>query len=227
MALKQTLTTGVSVAALAGANDLTTYTCLLWYFPNTFVAGSRVVFKGTGGRLSLIVNDTSGNLKTDRARATTSATATASTPLVLSLPNCLAVTFDSVTPDGPRIYLGTLVKPLTEVSYSAGPTSGSGALTTDAGTVFIWNNRGAFDQGATGIYHIGSVFNSVLSLAEMRDWQWNPDHNIRRSGLFLHRFGSNGAGTVLDHYGNGYTCSLTGAIPTNDFLPRVSRHRAA
>jgi hypothetical protein len=169
--------------AFGSATDIdnqTTMTVALWVYPTT-VTGTRVFISkvGSGGNTGgwrFIFDNASGNMNLRRDRATTQLNYTTNNNgLTANSWRCVAATFDTGANDG-HIYSGDLSSTMVEHTYGTS-TGGSGAITggasDSANTMFVGNNSGTASAFQGRIAMVG-VWARVLTLAELREWQFDP-----------------------------------------------------
>jgi hypothetical protein len=189
------------------------------------VAAERVLLQK--GRISAggkqFINRTDRNLRVTMDRATSDLVYTTNTtPIVVGMPQCFAFTFNSANAANNlvHIYAGDLMTPLSECAYSA-TNDGSGSFPSDnsASDPFRVANTPAATTSMVGVQWVCAYIADEWTLDELRDWQYHP-RPMLNTRLFL-RLARNGRGGVYDESGNNNNGTITGAIPTNDYLPRV------
>lgn len=201
----------------------TKMTALLWFQITTFTAnrqlfaqnatdgngGPRLLLDGTS-ELHFVVNR--GPVGTANCDVTTNNAA-----LVVGVPYVVAVTFDAAATQNGHVFLGSLTQPITELTY-AGAANLSGNVTTT--TAWVWFNRATiFNTAVQCLAWVGARYNAILDLAEMRAWQANPFRQVRPELALCQAFAANGTGRVIDRSGNNNHGTITGAIPTSNYLP--------
>lgn len=223
MALTYAATNLVNCGSAASLDDLTTGTRILWVYPTT--VNGRLMEKASNSRFDA---NTGGNLELLIGRATTSMNyISVGSTVATNTWQCVACTYDIGGNVG-HIYIGTLTSAMAEVSYATAKT-GSGAIISDAASSLIIGNRasGAFThQGAIADV---AIFNRVLTIGELRDWQFNPRKMTGCVGFW--RLGSNGTTNVPDLSGNFNTGSITGTtvsahVPMRSFRMGLSSIRS-
>lgn len=206
----------VTIAADTTLNSLDTFTYLAWIYPTASTLVGGIITKGTGGgsnRRSFELASGSGAaadslLATVDLSVTDAVSNSAASQIAQNTWQCVAMSFDVASPTI-DLYHGTLTSPAAEVTYNT-ETTGSGTTSSNASDdQYI----GVFGAGTSGsvAQRIGpvAIFNRVLTLAEIRRWQFNP---FPFSGcvLMMH-LGYDGTGTQRDLSGNGNTGTVTTA----------------
>lgn len=201
----------VVITDAASIQDFADFTMIGWYY-NQASSGWSLMQKGVntdGTRKQLIQSGAGGNLRLYVDRASTDADyTTSSTPLAtVEKWYLVAATFNSsVSPSG-RIYVGSLMEPAVDSTYSVS-SSGSGATAADAGHNLVIGNTEANATAFHGRIAVAAYFNRALSLREIRDWQLHPQPLDSR--VFI-RLGLTGTSTQLDLSGYGNHGTITGA----------------
>lgn len=197
----------LAIAAATNINDLKAWTHLAWLRPGSFAGGPRIWSKqsSSGQRHAASIN-TTGTLSFDAQRATTDATSTSSTALILSFWQCVAFTYDET--DGVRSFIGSDDNPVAEVLYSSRAV-GSGGTEVDAANPLYFANRDTFLSAFVGQIEEQAHFGRRFSLLEIQEWADNP-YPVGAAVHILH--GQNGTGTQIDLSGNNNHGTLTGAV---------------
>lgn len=216
----------------SGLDDLDPYTMLLWIYPTdlTALAANIGVLLFKDLPTQFFVRDT-GALVAWRNRATTRSDAeTAGGYITTNVWQMIACVFNSAGAAGQimRLYRGTLTALAAEASY-ASQVDGAGVLNSDAAAELELGNASAYGNFNAAIrFATVGVVARALSLAEIRDWQFNPRPGAG-ARLFSH-LGYNGTGTQPDWSGNGNAGTLTGgsvaahvplALPFGDVLSKA------
>lgn len=194
--------------------NLSTYTWIGWVNLTTITNGRHFFAKTDsstpfGGKSLRML--TSGAIRADVTRSTTGAQYIANTgSLTTGAWTLLACSYDAGAASGEvfNIYTGSLTALATEVGYST-TTNGSGSTVNDNLASFkLGNNDGetAAMQGQMGPV---AMFNRVLTIGEVRDWQFNPRMMAGCVGFW--DLGDNGTGTQPDLSGTGNNGTVTGA----------------
>ncbi len=208
----------VSIAAAASINDLDPFTYLLWLYPTATTNARRIFQKALvgdtpGGYKFARLNGTggtSGNIEFTIKRATTDATRiTNDRPLNAGLNAWvfLACGFASSVPEM-HVWTGSLTALATENTYGT-TNNGAGAVTGDNASDLVAGNYVTANQAFPGRIAVFAVFNRLLTLAEIRSWQFRP-RKIDGCVLF-YELGFNGTATQPDWSGNGNAGTVTGA----------------
>lgn len=198
----------------SGLDDLTAFSIGALLYPTSLPSSARVFQKGSDIKFASIGASNAVQFTVARATANAVATSTANA-LAVNLEQFALFTYDET--DGPRIFVGTRLSPLTEVTYASGPTVGTGASAADSAGVWCLGNRTApatSNRGFGGQIAVIGLIPRRLELAEGREWQ----RTLRASGdaSFDYILGANGRGPVLDRSGNGRHATITGAVPVSD-----------
>jgi hypothetical protein len=206
----------VACGSAAMLDNLDSHTALAWVYRNAAAVGGRKIYaKGDNPNHNFQLLGISGDIQFNRVRATTNTIAnTNTTPLALNTWVFLAVSFDTGASAGnvAKIYHGTLTTPAAEAGYSAN-NDGSGAPADDSAADFAVGNRStgaSFDQPFPGRIAFFTIYDRVLTLAEIRTMQFRPFCQSPACKLFL-QLGWGGSGTQADLSGNGNNCTVTGA----------------
>jgi hypothetical protein len=209
------------------------FTVMVWARATTAATGfAAFVQKGGAAsgsrRISLVKSGASANVQVGADRATTDLSYISnSTPLVSNVPTFIAYTFNSANAANElvNIYTGNLFTPASEVTYGT-RNDGTGAFQSDAAQDLYVGNLLAHDSALVGLIWWVQIVAKDLSLTEIRAQQFRPCvlPEISRLAMWL---GSNGRGGEIDLSGNNNHGTVTGAIPTNDYLPRVMARRFA
>lgn len=141
-------------------------------------------------------------------------------PLIVGQISCIAVTFQSSASPATHIYTGRADVPLVESTYGITDT-GSGAIKDSSAVSLRLLNAAAANRGWVGPAFIAAFWNSAMNLGELRELQKDPRPYGLCRGFW--RLGTNGTGLVYDESGFNNHGTITGAIPTNDYLPRMGR----
>jgi hypothetical protein len=200
----------------ANLDDLTAVTILMWVYP-TAATSNRFWFRKDNNPAATNRKSArfpaGGNLNRVEfvvTRATTNASATSATNSVsTNLWQFFAFTYDET--DGPRIFRGTLTSRVVELGYSAGPTVGAGATTTDGSTLWIGNQQAASPSLAfTGRIAAFSYIAKRMTLLELATQQFCFMSAFGDSRVLM-QLGYNGTGTQPDWSGNFNSGTVTGA----------------
>ncbi len=205
----------VACGSNAVLDNLNPLTILAWVYPTTLTAGRFICNKGTGlhTQNGFPLSGTGGDIEYIRGRATTDADRwTNSTPLAtLNKWYCVAATFDSTQTPNSHIYTGTLTTMMAEATYNASSADGSGAVFDDSANNFVIGNKNAasFNSAFQGRLAVLAYFNRVLTLGEIKSWQFNPRKLSGCVGFWI--LGFNGTGNQPDLSGNFNAGTVTGA----------------
>lgn len=211
------------IPAATNINDLKAWTHLVWCRPTVFNA-FRIWSKQSTSlqRHAGLISGTSGFLSHDVQRATTDGALTTSTPLILELWQCIAFTYDET--DGPRVFVGSQDRAMTEALYSS-RTVGTGGTEADAAAPLFFANRDTLASAFNGQIDEQAHFARRMKIHEIQQWADDP----YPSGAAVHIIhGENGVGTQIDRSGNGNHGTITGPTVTSlDRLPSgiISRRR--
>lgn len=142
-----------------------------------------------------------------------------------------AATFNSAASPNSVLYGSLASDPVKAyTTFTTQNADGSGALTSDAADTARWGNwyigAGSLTSAFQGILAIGAVVNRVLTLDEIRDWQFNP--RWIPGTVDFHHFGANGTGVQQDLSGNKNDGTVTGAtvadhVPLSAYTSRYTR----
>ncbi len=227
-------TNNVNHGAMGGV-DWTTFTVGGWWLPTTVTVADRNMWsKGVNGGARLNCRQSSatlGSIRVGWARATTGlAYVTSGGYILANHPVCVFVTGDQngAANELVNIYTSDGTGPLTEVGY-ASRNDGSGAFSSIAAQPFRMNASEVPDAAFSGMAFCTWVFeNRILTLDQMNDLMLNYETGRTMQPDLMCRYGANGTGRVIDESGNGNHGTITGATPTNAYLPRVfslTKHR--
>lgn len=151
---------------LTALNNLTTFTWSAWINPSGFGQGGFGVIcsKGTGtGQKRWLLNGTNGGVECAIDRTAGASFFTSNGTITLNTWQFVVLTYSSAA--GPRMYKNGV-----EVSYSSGPTIGSGGETSDSGGNFFigdWSQAGSTGSFA-GSFRQVTVHAAILTPAEQR-----------------------------------------------------------
>lgn len=214
----------VDCGTAAAISNLSAWTWCGWVYVTT-VTNSRFFFRKAdssppyGNKSARMM--TSGGLRVDVERATTSTQYIASTGTVVANEWAFfAITYNEAAGSGEvvNIYKGLLTSPAAEVTYST-TTNGSGATIDDSPATLLLGNGESLAQVLPGRMGPQGFFNRVLTLGEIQSWQFDPRMTAGCVGLWY--LGDNGTGTQPDFSGNGNSGTVTGATQSdNPPLPR-------
>ena len=209
--------------------DPSVFTMILWARSDGTTNTRVLMQKGrvaSGGKQLLIRSGVNLELNIDRS-TTDLLYQSNSTPVVTGAIKCYAATFNPNNAANTlgKLYVGDLRTPMTECTYGT-TTDGSGTYPTDnnAADPFRIGNTPASDSSLIGLVWVAAYIFNELTLAQLRDWQFNPRPDFYDTRGFW-RPGTNGTGPVWDESGRGNHGTMTGAIPISLCLPRVDRSR--
>lgn len=201
----------VDHGSAASLDNLDPFTMMMWLRVTSLTANRRFHEKNAAVNRSFLSGGT-GNISVDRGRSGgTAIYVTNDTPLTLNAWQLLAFTFDTGAGAGEviNIYMGDLTTLAVESTYGS-TADGSGAISTDAaGNLVVGNRSSTFNRAFPGDIAVVTYVNAVLSLNQIRDWQFRP-RQLVNSVLYSH-YGFNGTGTQPDWSGNGNSGTVTGA----------------
>lgn len=197
----------------ASLDDLGTVTFLAWIKPTDVTVLSAFIGKHDGASNGWFARIRSGGqFQIARNRATTAmSTTTTDAGLANGVWSCIGGVLD-VTGGAVKAYTGNLTALMVENAGTQ--TVGSGAINTDASNPLVLGNRSTLSGGWDGSIGVVAVFNRVLTLEEMRSWQFNPRMLPGCVGLWM--LGDNGTGTQPDLSGNGNNGTVTGATQSDN-----------
>ncbi len=204
--------------------DLNPFTFIEWIYPvNTGTwAGKPFLQKGRaagGGSRRVLEVSASGNFMRLEVDRSTSDTNYIASNLAMSNNTwyCVAGTYDSAASPTTHLYQGTLSAVMVEATYSTS-TDGSGTLGSDSGQNMRIGNDGAASPTSSINARIATVgiFNRVLSLGELIDWQFRP--GVRSGCVGFYQLGFNGISTQPDWSGNGNSGTVT-TVEVADHVP--------
>ena len=217
---------------------------LAWIYPTAASLSGGILTKGTSALASrasfeLRHSVTANAIYFTRDCSTSDATAeSAANLIVTNLWQCVAATW-SASALGAKLYYGTRVTPLAEVTYAASqPVAGVGTPGDNSASVQI---IGAYGGGTTGsvAQRIATIakFNRVPSLAELIAWQFSaldePFPAVMAGCVGLWYPGNEGPTKVIDYSGYHNDGTITGATVSRGVplsakdqnLPGVPRQR--
>lgn len=193
-------------------DNLTTATVLLWTKVTTLTDARQLITKRTTGSpfagWALYLSGTAGNVIWFWERPTNMHYVTNDTPLSSAVWKFLAATFDSGATPSAHIYSGGLSTLAAENTYGTA-INGSGTPVADAAVSLGLGNRVGGSISLQGQIAVAAIFSRVLTLGEIRSWQFNPRMMAGCIGLW--HLGFNGTGTQRDHSGNFNAGTVTGA----------------
>ena len=216
----------VDCGTAAAISNLSAWTWCGWVYVTTVTVTSHRFFFRKADSSPPYSNKsarmmTSGELRVDVERATTSTQYIASTGTVVANEWAFfATTYNEAAGSGEvvNIYKGLLTSPAAEVTYST-TTNGSGATIDDSPATLLLGNGESLAQVLPGRMGPQGFFNRVLTLGEIQSWQFDPRMTAGCVGLWY--LGDNGTGTQPDFSGNGNSGTVTGATQSdNPPLPR-------
>ena len=204
----------VDIGSGASLDTLDPWTYMAWVYPTT-ITSSRVCgfHKGTSAttRRRFRIDDSSGNLSVFWQRQGVDLSYVANTlPLTINTWHFIAATGNTGASAGNivHIYKGTLTTLAAEVGYSTKTDGDSPPNDDGANNMAIGNSNNttlAFQGSiACGIYIAGE-----LTLAQIRQWQFNP-RKLENARWFCH-LGFVGTGAQPDWSGNFNAGTVTGA----------------
>lgn len=189
MALSFGATTNDRVAATGGPAAGQSYTILLWHFPTTVTAGRRwFAFQTPSGLHDVLWSFTASGPFFDVPMASGSASADSSKTYATSKWWMNAFTYSDA--DGPRIYSGDLATEAAEDPYNSRSTTGTSIAGDIDSTIANINTGTVAYQGSIAIF---ARFNRILTLAEIRRWQYAPF--VDADCVQFYELGYDGAGT--------------------------------
>ena len=212
----------VNVGSDASLDNLSAFTLLAWVYRTGTKADGGLYNKGMfvaqdrHPNWNLRGNDgATPTLSVDRATTDAGATGDNTADVIpLNTWSFQAATFDATA--GPKLYRGTLRVPAVEFTYASAPVVGAGALADDsAADAFIGNDAG-LAKAFPGRIAVMAVLNRVLSLSEIRAWQFRPRAMAGCVGYW--QLGFRGTGTQPDWSGNGNAGIVTSAT-VGDHVP--------
>lgn len=154
--------------------------------------------------------DDANNWALRRNRATANINVISNSYITTNAWNFVAGVFDSAGADGDqRLYIGDDTTTVVEVSSYATQVVGSGALNDITGSNFLVGDGPSFLGPFGGRIAVVGMWNTVLTLGQIRSLQWFPRNLF--SPLLLCQYGFNGTGTQADLSGNGNAGTVTGA----------------
>jgi hypothetical protein len=131
----------------------------------------------------------------------------------------IAVTFDGVL--APKIYIGTLARPASEIAYRSVPAAPTGTRVTDGGAIFAVGSQSNATQGPGGrCAGVNFITGAALSPAQivMQQFQLWP-HPMSR---VLSIYGNNGLGPQWDFSGAGNNGSVLASALAEPLPPMVA-----
>jgi len=208
----------VQVAAATNINDLTTLTMLAWVFPTTLTGNRCIMAKATSATAGKLfrINGTGGNIELLINRATDTQYVTNDTPLATTSKWYLvAATFDSGASPPVHMYVGDLAAVAAERTYGV-QTAGSGSVDADNAINLVLGNHAGNNVAFQGRIAVAAYINRVLTLGEIKQWQFRPRVLVGTVGLWM--LGYNGTSTQADLSGSGNPGTVTGAS-VGDHVP--------
>ena len=210
-------------------DDIAAFTVLMWPYFTTLTADRTLVSKYRGSLNQgwmIHVHTTTSELRVEHTRATTGmAYVTSGAGVAVNRGTFAAFSIDKAASPPAHIYVGHdgLNGDAVEPSYATSQ-AGSGAFSSDAARSLFWGNRdlASPNQAMQGRHNYGAVVARIMTLDEIRQWQYEPSPLFPNTVDF-HEFGVAGSGTSNqpDLSGNGNTCAMTGttlgahlALPT-------------
>jgi hypothetical protein len=227
-------TNRVEIAANATINTLPAFTVLLRTRVDTIVSGGNFWGKTPNTltrnhrlQMSGVLGDVQVNIRRTGGAADYK---TSDLPIVAGVPTGLAFTIDTnLTSNCVHIYSWTQTRPFAESTYSSSVCS-TGLTETNTSNPMTWGN--ALDSGPVyssalqGVIWEGYVWSRVLDATVLGGLsKMKAPIPIDPSMVVAMTLGANGSGRVIDRSGRGNHGTITGAIPSNDVLPRVDFRR--
>lgn len=211
----------VDIVPATPFNNLTSLTMILWVYPTSFVTNRSLMQKGSaagGGTIrQVIMADTAGNLT--GLLQQNSQTTTNDTPLSPA-GQWYGVMWTAAVGSNGHVYVSRNFGPLVESTYSTDTNTGS-SLDDSAVNLLIGCNPGN-NQSFPGRIYAAAYANTVWTTEQGNAWLRHPRQWVPSIVAGPYICGKNGRGIVIDESGNGHTGTITGAIPTNDYLPRIA-----
>lgn len=172
-----------------------------------------------------------GQLRCSWLRATTNMLYITANNVILPLlvPHFVAFVIDSGGSAGNivKFYIGTLNDPPTLATLATGDPNfaeGSGAFRAAVGgfSLAASTASGGSAQSGQMVTWRHWLFNAALTAEQVYSLYLG---RMPMPAKCWHRPGANGTGMVIDESGNGYHGTISGAVLTNDFLPKVTVDR--
>lgn len=200
-----------SAAVLDNVNVLT---YVAWMYPTSNALTRPVIQKGgsAGKRLRLFGGTSAGSLQWVVAMSSTNGSAqSAASTFAANVWSFVACTYDAAY--NPKIFKGSLGGLVSEVTYSATPTQGTGTVSTDAATSMLFGGDGV-STNFPGRIALPRIFNRVLSLKEIADEMAKTAGDAMRParGAVLSHVFTGRESSPRDFSGRGNTGTITGAV---------------
>jgi len=220
----------VNLGSASMLDNIADFTYVMWFYPTTLGVGGGLITKGVSGsanrqsmerRNSVQANALFAIVDWTGAQDVTSEST--ANMIVADTWQCVAMTYDSAGTII-RLYYGTLIASMAEVSYSLQGTTPSGSRGDNAANDMFIGCNGSGTSGSLP-QRIGAVeiLNRILTVGELQSWQFDP-RNLAGS-LGFYRLGDNGTGTQPDLSGNSNAGTVTGATQSDN--PPLRRWRRA
>jgi len=214
----------VDCGKAATLNNLLTLTYVAWVYPTT-LANARILGKGQGPHTQSVMDmsNSNGVLRYVRGAATTDSNCTsANFTFVLNRWQFVAATYDSGATPNIRLYWGSLLVPVAEVTYASQVNRVGTPFDDSANALDIGNVPDSAISSWKGSIAYAHVIGSVLALPSLRAIQTRSRNPFDAAlgqwantrGLW--RPGRNGTGKVWDESGNSNHGTITGATPASD-----------
>lgn len=222
----------VNCGRASSLNDFDPCSFAMWIMPTALTAVHRVVGKGLDGTGVRQIQFTTTQIQTTLDRATTNNTSTANLSAFAAWQGvgfryflaCSNKASGGASGDQ-LLWLGSLTVPASEPSAYASQVVGTGSVVSDSGVDLTIGNRHTGSLQFTGLIWVLGMFNVQFTTTDVRALQaqmlnprFLPPNNLKCGGYWV--VGGNGTGGVRDETGNGNHGTITGAIPTGDWLPR-------
>jgi hypothetical protein len=202
----------VDVGSDASLDNLDPFTWVAWIYPIGLAGTNGIIVKGDGAsdfkRLISRADDSVRMIVSctgvDTDYRSNAAFLTANTWQLL------AATYDfgGGAANQAHIYRGTLTSTVVETAYALQQDGTIGVTDDSGGNLYIGNNS-FFDGDFDGIIACAMVFDSVLTLAQLRSLQFRFVPQFAGCQGFWH-FGFNGTGNQADWSTNTNTGTVTG-----------------
>lgn len=206
--------------AQASTGNLGSETRVVWARLNSAPSANNVILSQGGGGASNFTALSAPSISYTRDYVTTDANVAANLSAlnwVIGQASFAAAVLDAGVP---RLYGGNLTIPATEATSYNAQTTGVGALVDKSANQVQIGGFSGFGQGFGGPIWMVGWFDFAMTPDQIRSVQAQPVRWERRALAFWYP-GRNGTARFLDVSGHNIHCTITGAVPTDDYLPRI------
>jgi hypothetical protein len=204
----------VDSGSAAGLDNVNVMTWMAWICPTSAGLSRPIMQKGgsAGKRFRLFGGTSAGSLQWTVAMSSVNGSAQSAGGLIVANAwRFVACTYDALF--NPKIFLGVPGGIVSEVSYGAGPTQGTGSVSTDAATNMLTGGD-AVSSNFPGRIAFPRAFNRVMLPREMTIEMYKTAEELllpARGCVLSHLF-TGRASSERDFSGRGNVGTITGAV---------------